>query len=91
MALNYGETKLLIEKVLSFDKATASVDLDTELNKMGRTIQSLYEGVLLHGPKMNFYTSDQWLDSHQKVPHWRMRRDDELMAMLAPRHREMLE
>lgn len=91
MALNFEETKFVIDRVLEFSRADINEELKVVLTRMKQTMPAVYEGVLEHGPYMNFYTSAQWLDFHLKVPHWRLRRDKDLMAMLSPRHREMLE
>ncbi len=57
---------------------------------LGRTAPEFYDGVILHGPDMT-YTSDQWFDFHQKVPHWRLQREERLIGKLTPRQRELLD
>ncbi len=89
--MKYEETKYLIDRVLSFDQNHAPEQLELELAKMNRSIQALYDGLLLHAQFMSFYTSDQWLDFHRKVPHLRLRRDAALMNKLSPKHRQLLE
>ncbi len=91
MRLGYNQTIFLIDRVLESHLNEASEVLRKELSKMRLTIQSFYDGTIHHGPYLNCYTSDQWLDFHLKVPHWRLRAEEGLMKKLSPKHREILE
>ena len=90
MTLNYKETKMIIDDVLKTDSEGVSSLLKSSLEDAGRTFPEFYDGVILHGPDMN-YTSDQWFDFHQKIPHWRLQAEESLMRKLSPRQRELLE
>lgn len=90
MTLNYEETKSLIDGVLAVGRDDARKVLQVELKRMDRTMQEFYEGVIQHGPHLTSYTSDQWLDFHLKIPHWRLQREKALMDKLSPKQRELL-
>lgn len=90
MTLNYEETKVLIDRVLEARKENVSQVLDDGLGQLSRSMPEFYDGIIKHGPGMT-YTSDQWLDFHLKVPHWRLRDDRTLMDKLSPKQRERLE
>ncbi len=89
MTLSFYETKWLIDLVLRTEAAAALIALREELRETKRKEPEFYDGVILHGPGM-IYSSDQWLDFHIKVPHWRLRDEKALMDKLSPSQREML-
>ncbi len=63
--------------------------LDHDLADHQMTRQQFYDGVILHGPTIGL-PSDQWLDFHRKIPHWRLRDDRALMNLMSENQREML-
>lgn len=89
MALSHNETKQYIDLVLSSDKEDAQAQLYVDLSQRGYTLPEFYDGVIKHGPFMN-YTADEWFDFHKKVPHWRLRDEPALMNKLSPQHLELL-
>lgn len=89
MTLSFDQTRFLIDVVLSAKNGEALASLNETLTEIGRSAPEFYEGVISHGPFMN-YTSDQWLDFHLKVPHWRLRDEKPLMDKLSAKQRSML-
>lgn len=89
MAIKYEETKSLIGLVLRAARMNALEILQSALDENGWTMPEFYDGVIEHAIGLP-YTSDQWLDFHQKVPHWRLRDEKALMDKLSPRQREQL-
>jgi hypothetical protein len=89
MALSHDETKQFIDFVLNTDRKNAQEKLYQELTKANYTLPQFYDGVIEHGPFMN-YTAEQWFDFHSKVPHWRLREESALMNKLSPHLRELL-
>lgn len=85
----YEETKELIEIVLNSSKEEAIDYLRVGLKARELSEPEFYDGIIRHGPAMK-YTSDQWLDFHVKIPHWRLRRERALMDKLSPRQKEIL-
>jgi hypothetical protein len=89
MALSHIETKQYIAPVLNTDIEKVRAHLYVDLSLKGHTLPQFYDGVIRHGPFMD-YTADQWFDFHSKVPHWRLREEPSLMNKLSPRQRERL-
>ncbi len=87
--MEFKETKILIDIVLSASPKAVEELLILNVKLLNRTIQQFYDGVIRHGPSMD-YTSDQWFDFHSKAPHWRLRDEKTLMDKLTPRQRENL-
>jgi hypothetical protein len=89
MALSHDETKQFIDLVLRIDREGAQERLYQHLTKHGHALPQFYDGVIQHGPYMN-YSAEQWFDFHSKVSHWRLREEPALMNKLSPRQRELL-
>lgn len=89
MTLDFPETRRLIIIVLKADKETVTSRLKSSLDALQNSFPEFYEGVITHGPFMDF-TSDEWFDFHKKVPHWGLRAEDSLMKKLTPTHLKAL-
>lgn len=89
MTLEFDLTKVLIDQILKSARDKAYSILLFELEQINRTVPEFYEGVIKHGPTMP-YTSDEWLDFHLKVPHWRLLDDKGLMDKLSEKQLEIL-
>lgn len=89
MPLSHNETKYFIDLVLNTNSNDVRVRLYEELSNNDHSMPEFYDGVIQHGPFMN-YTSEQWFDFHLKVPHWRLRDESSLMNKLSPHMREQL-
>lgn len=89
MPLSYDETREFIDLILRTKKEDARTALHFDLVSTGHSEPEFYDGVIKHGPFMN-YTADEWFDFHKKVPHWRLRDEPALMNKLSPQHLELL-
>ncbi len=85
----YNQTRDLIMDVLALAPDEAREFLNNRLVKAHITWPQFYDLVILHGPSLGF-TSDQWLDFHLKIPHWRLLDDKGLMDLLSVNQREQL-
>jgi hypothetical protein len=83
VTLSFDETKVLIDLILNTNHEIARQILHKELGAMDRKEPEFYDGVIQHGPFMN-YSAEQWFDFHMKVPHWRLRDEPSLMNKLSP-------
>ena len=95
MTLSHNDIKDLIALVLAVPKETARTDLNTELKKKGWSEPQFYQGVLDHGPGMQ-YTAEEWFVFHARVPHFTLRdwqrdhRAKKLMEKMSEQQRQQL-